>query len=388
MVLQSIGTIQADPLIPVYCEIPKETHESSKLWVTGKRNENNCIGYVGEFYADTIKPGDRFLLAGKVWERSGGDFQQIVAKPHEGTPQQLRWPGNRPPKSAPLCKHLFSLRTLAKEKLLEGAKALRDWLRLEMPLKISDSIRISDWFEQQERKSEIPDASSILVESINTNEGHSSDYDIHLPFPAGICSKLGQLLLFRIKKNYGDQPITGISTAATNLGLRILDSENTLVKICNNLSQTPVQLIQTFFCDENWLPDLRSALFGSDLHRRKFQESAHLSLMIPPPSSNANQRTRVGGRDWPARRLFDRVISMDPPLLPITQSTLELISIPEIQSLSTWFDNQSKVFWKSRELTSASPFALTWNLPSTQNGNPGDDDDLTLASFLEALGDA
>jgi hypothetical protein len=79
---------------------------------------------------------------------------------------------------------------------------------------------------------------------------------------------------------------------------------------------------------------------------------------------------------------------MDPPLLPITQSTLELISIPEIQSLSTWFANQSKVFWKSRELSSASPFALAWNLPSTQNGNPGDDDDLTLASLLEALGDA
>jgi len=388
MVLQSIGTIQADPLIPVLCEMQKEAQELSTLWVSGKRNDKNCIGHVGEFYADTIKPGDRFLLAGKVWERSGGDFQHIVAKPHEGTPQHLRWPGNRPPKSAPLCTHLFSFRTLAKEKLLGGATVLAEWLRIEMPFKIADSLRIADWLDQQERKSEIPDISSVLVESINTNDGHSSDYDIHLPFPAGICSKLGQLLLFRIKKNYGTQLITGISTAATNLGLRILDSENTLVMISNNLSQTPVQLIQTFFCDENWLPDLRSALFGSDLHRRKFQESAHLSLMIPPPSSNTNQRTRVGGRDWPARRLFDRVISMDPPLLPITQATLELISIPEIHSLSTWFANQSKVIWKSRELSSASPFALTWNLPSTQNGNPSDDDDLTLASLLEALGDA
>lgn len=388
MVLQSLGTIQADPLIPVHLDIPKENTPLGNPLKKDHQITNTCIGHIDETYAETIKPGDRFLLAGKVWERTGGDFQYILAKEHEGTPRQLTWPGNRPPKSTPLCAQLYSFRALAKEKLLLGANTLAEWLRREMPINQADAGHIVDWLEQQERKSEIPDTSSILVESVSTNGGQSSDYDIHLPLPACLCSKLGQFFQFRIKSILFEKPLTGISTVATNMGLRILDSENALLKISIQASQTPVQLLQLCFSQKNWLPDLRSALFGSDHHRRKFQESAHLSLMISPPSHNLIQRTRVGGRDWPARRLFDRVISTNPLLLPMAQATNELISVPETQSLETWFDNQNQMIWKSRDLTSTSPFARTWNLPSTQAGDYQNQDDPTLVSLLEALGDA
>lgn len=388
MVLQSIGTIQVDPLIPVQGEISEENQNTISLGPFKKNKPNPCVGYVDEYYADIIKPGDRFLLGGKVWERSGGDFRHIVAKPHEGTPRHLRWQGNRPLKSGPLCAHLYSIRALAKEKLLAGAKALADWLRLELPLQLPDTIRIADWLEQQERKSEIPDNTSILIESISTNEGQSTDYDIHFSFPTPICSKIGDLFLYRLKNNHIHQPTSGISYFATNLGLRILDTNNSIAIIGKKLGLNTIDVFQYFFSQENWLSDLRAALFGSDLHRRKFQESAHLSLMVAPASMYINQRTRVGGKDWPARRLFDRAISMNPPLLPLSQATNELVSPIEIETLSAWFNTQNKLVWKFRELPATSPFAKTWNLPSTQNENIGGDEDLTLASLLEALGDA
>ncbi len=387
MVLQSMGTILTDPLIPVEQESPNKTPPPQGEKGAEKQQFHSCIGYVDETCADTIKPGDRFLLAGKVWERSGGDFRRIIVKPHEGYPRNLSWRGNRPPKSGPLCAHLFSFRALAREKLLTGVDSLVDWLCGEMPLAPSDARKIADWLEQQERKSEIPDSTCVLVESVSTNDGQSRDYDIHLPFPVSLCSKLGQLLLFRIGNNRLEQPLTGISIAAENLGLRILDPENSIQKAVTKSGLSPIQCLQQFFGDSGWLQDLRSALLGTDLHRRKFQESAHLSLMVPAPAPNPSRRTRVGGRDWPARRLFDRVVSMDPPLLPMIQATNECLAMTEIQTLTTWFSNQGNLIWKCRELGSTSPFAKSWNLPSTQSGDERDED-LTLARLLEALGDA
>jgi ATP-dependent Lhr-like helicase len=302
------------------------------------------VGQVDEAFADRLRPGDRFLLDGRCLEVRGSDGRAVLVEEAVGHPAVPRWAGSLGPLSADLARRLYVLRTQAAEALRDGPEALAHLLHEHYGLNGPAIAMLITHFQRQECISEIPDPTACLVEAVRG--GFSTDYYVHTPLNRAGNDTLARVAVLRLARGRRQT----VTSAVADLGF--------MLSLGSGPDLTPAEL-RTLLAAEDFAADLTRALDDSITLRERFRCVALTGLMIL--RNPLGQRRRVGGRDWPERRLFEQVRQSDPDFLFLRQAMNEVrtetLDLPAaLAFLVDW--PRLSIHW--RWLPQVSPFAESW----------------------------
>jgi len=227
-----IGTIVSDPMLKV------------------KFMSGGYIGVIEEGFISRLEPGDVFTLAGRQLELVMiKDMDVIVRKSNVKRSAVPSWQGGRMPLSANLGK---KLRETFNRALKKGAN--------EIELKI-----LAPLFDLQENLSHIPRANELLIEQIETRDGH------HLfvfPFEGRLVHEaMAAILGYRISRI---TPIT-FSFAMNDYGFELLSDQPIPVDDSN---------VYELFSPENLYQDIQRSVNSTEMARRKFRDIAVIGGLI------------------------------------------------------------------------------------------------------------
>ena len=210
------------------------------------------LGTIVENFVARLKPGDRFLFAGRVLELVRvREMTAWVRRANSSRGAVPRWTGANLPISTELGEAM-------RAKLADAALGVLDDPEM---LAVAPVLRL------QAKWSCIPALDELLVERVKTREGH------HLfvyPF-AGRLVNMGLAALFAYRLGQ-IQPLTATVTA-TDYGFELLSPEP--APLDEALAATP-----PLFDTTRLLEDIPASLNASELARRQFREVARVAGLI------------------------------------------------------------------------------------------------------------
>lgn len=227
----NIGTIVSDAQIQV------------------KYLRGESLGSLTESFVSRLKPGDRFIFAGRPLEfvrvRDMTVYVRRAKSLQGATP---RWTGTSLPISPELGSAVRHVLADVNDGVLDAPelKAVAPILRLQ-----------NAW-------SRIPDVNELLIERIKTREG---EHTFLYPFAGkSVHQGLGALLAYRLAQQ---QPIT-FTITVNDYGIELLGSERPLLQ----------DSILSLFSTDNLLDDLEASLNAAEMAKRQFREIARVAGLV------------------------------------------------------------------------------------------------------------
>ena len=242
------------------------------------------IGVIEEWFISRLTPGEVFSLAGRKLEYvSSKDMTAYVRKSTAKKSIVPSWQGGRMPLSANLGKKLRETLNKAgvgsresgvqsrESKLDKSNTKLRTvdselrTLNSELRTHDAELIILRPLFELQQQLSHLPTANELLIEQIETDEGH------HLfvyPFEGRLVHEaIAAILAYRISRI---TPIT-FSFAMNDYGFELL-------------SDQPIPLDDSnayeLFSPENLFEDIQRSVNSTEMAKRKFRDIATIGGVI------------------------------------------------------------------------------------------------------------
>ena len=305
----AIGTITSDMMVQVQ-------------YLSGGK-----IGFVEESFAAKLKPGDRFLLGGKLlqleWIREG----TVWVKKAKGNPNAVpRWLGGNMPLSS---------------ELAAGVRKLIDQMarREQVPAPLN---ALSDLMQLQRRWSHIPKSDEMLVERCKNRDG---DAIMLYPFEGRSVSEgLGALLAFRISQKHG---IT-LSIAVNDYGVMLY---------CKDPIPIEIETLPSWFALNGLEEDILSSLNATELTRRRFRDIARISGLIHPGTPGRNKSMRY--LQASTGMVYDALKEYDPGNLLLEQARSEVLSDQlQIDRLRQTLERMGTQNWIFRSLKRWTPFSF------------------------------
>jgi len=218
------------------------------------------IGMIEEFFITKLKPGDSFILAGRVLELvTIKDMTVLVRRSKAKKAVSPSWLGGR----LPLTSYLSHfLRIKLSESLEPG--------RLEKELRFLNPL-----VSRQQHFSHIPKADEFLVEKIETRDGY------HLfmyPFEGRLVHEVfSALMAYRISQI---QPMT-FTIAMNDYGFELLSDQPIPVDDNN---------IEMLLSKDNLMNDVIASINASEMASRKFRDIAVIAGLVVQ-SQPGNRKT-------------------------------------------------------------------------------------------------
>jgi len=228
----SIGTIVGDPVLNV------------------RYNSGGYLGTIEESFISSLKTGDVFWFTGRPLEFIKlKDMTVYVTKSTQKGGKIPAWGGGRLPLSSKLAD-------LIRQKLEHAKQGI--FKEIEMK-------KLRPTLELQQRWSEIPGSTTLLIEKINFR----TSYHIFIyPFEGRFVHEiLSALIAYRLSKI---KPIT-FSIAMNDYGFELLSDQ-----------EIPIEegLELDLFSLENLIDDMDECINNSELAKRKFRDIATISGLI------------------------------------------------------------------------------------------------------------
>jgi ATP-dependent Lhr-like helicase len=300
---------------------------ASDLSIQVKTMNNRAIGTVEESFVARLKPGDRFLLGGKLLElvilRDGTAW----VRRGKGTPTAVpRWMGGRMPLSTELAAGV-------RQMLDESARGCFEAEGLR---------RISDLFRLQQRWSHVPLEGEVLVETCTNREGHSC---MVYPFEGRSVSEgLASLFAYRLTRMEG----ISFSIAVNDYGFMIHSKPG---------PQIEWERVGEWFTTEHLEEDLHACLNATEMMRRVFRDIARVSGLVhqgmPGHTKSARHLQASSGM------VFDALQQYDPDNRLLRQAYDEVSRDQmELQRLRAALERMGKSKWVVRHLTRWTPFSF------------------------------
>ena len=214
------------------------------------------IGSVEESFIGRMKPGDRFLFAGRILELVRvHEMTAFVKRSEKSTGAVSRWNGTKMPLSSELAHAALEELRLAAEGRFDGPEMLA----------------LKPLLEIQERWSALPSSEVLVVESMKSREGY------HLfvyPFAGrSVHTGLASLLAFRVGRVL---PST-FSIAVNDYGFELLAPEALdWAAIFDAETGAGVGLFDT----ERLLEDVLDSLNATQLSQQRFREVARIAGLV------------------------------------------------------------------------------------------------------------
>jgi ATP-dependent Lhr-like helicase len=214
------------------------------------------IGSVEESFIGRMKPGDRFLFAGRILELVRvHEMTAFVKRSEKSTGAVSRWNGTKMPLSSELAHAALEELRMASEGRYDGPEMLA----------------LKPLLEIQERWSALPSSEVLVVESMKSREGH------HLflyPFAGrSVHTGLASLLAFRVGRV---MPST-FSIAVNDYGLELLAPEPVdWAAVFDAGTGLEVGLVDT----ARLLEDVLDSLNATQLSQQRFREVARIAGLV------------------------------------------------------------------------------------------------------------
>ncbi len=302
------------------------------------------IGELDETYANTLHPGDRFLLDSRCLTLTRANGREMIVRETPGAPLVPHWYGGGVRIPEELARRLYDLRAEAAEALRDGPAALQTHLLRELGLGGRACLQLAAFLQAQDAVSEIPQRQSVLIEAID--RGFGFEYDLHTPLHSAGNEAIARILQRRLHREFGGK----VMTIAVTLGITLFHE-----------SDTPLDenawrrlLDATDFAHE-----LDDIVCGCDLTRSRFADIARTGLMVLRQPLGGPRK--VGGRDWVERRLFDQVAVVDPEFALLRQARRETLATAcAAEPARRHLESIAALPIQIRYLTEASPIAAAW----------------------------
>ncbi|WP_369995147.1 ligase-associated DNA damage response DEXH box helicase [Winogradskyella sp.] len=222
----------------------------SEVNVMVKFISGGYIGIIEEFFISKLKPGDSFILAGRVLELVQiKDMTVLVRRSKAKKAVSPSWLGGR----LPLTSHLSHYLRLKLSDALQPR-------RLEKELRFLNPL-----VSRQHQHSHIPKSDEFLVELIGTKDGH------HLfmyPFEGRLVHEVfSALMAYRISKL---KQMT-FTIAMNDYGFELLSDQTIPVDESN---------IEALLSKENLMNDVIASINASEMASRKFRDIAVIAGLV------------------------------------------------------------------------------------------------------------
>ena len=207
------------------------------------------LGMVEEYFITKLKPGDQFILAGRVLEYVRLKELTVYVRNSSGKALTPSWLGGR----LPLTSHLAHF---LRKKLALGIHATPSEKELQFLFPL---------FSKQLQHSHLPKEDEFLVENIHTREGfHLFMY----PFEGRLVHEvMATLVAYRISKIY---PIS-FSIAMNDYGFELFSDK-----------QIPLTKddLRKILCRDGLMNDVASSINAAEMALHKFRDIAIISGMV------------------------------------------------------------------------------------------------------------
>ncbi len=252
-----------------------------------------CLGAVEESFVAKLRPGDRFLFAGRVLQLVRVREMTAYVKRATGRPTATPvWKGGRMPLSTELCRAVRRRLDAARRGVFEGPEMT--WMQ---PL-----------FAVQARWSRIPAMGELLIEETTSREGH------HLflyPFEGRLVHEgLAALLSLRLSR-FAPRTYTW---SANDYGVELLSAEP---------APLDEALAQGLFSRATLVEDLEASLNRSELAKAGFREIARVAGLVFAGYPGKNKTTRQVQAT--SGLLYDVLAKYDPENLLLLQARREVL---------------------------------------------------------------
>ncbi len=221
----------------------------SDSMVKVRMKRGGYVGMVEEYFVSRLKPGQKFILAGKVLEFIQLKEMTCYVKPATGAAHAPSYMGGRIPLSSNLSHYLRKQLSNAL-----NANSTQPELQYLHPLLAS-----------QESRSHIPHAYEFLIEQIETKDGHHLFF---YPFEGRLVHEvMAALFAYRISKFSS----ISFSMAMNDYGFELLSNQPI------ELSQ---QLLHHLCAKTNLMDDVITSINATEMASRKFRDIAVISGLV------------------------------------------------------------------------------------------------------------
>ena len=209
------------------------------------------LGEIEEYFLETLAPGDTFLFGGEILALQGIiENEALVSRARSDTPKVPSYAGGKFPLSTYLAERVR--RILSNPKL---------WKQLP--------DQVSEWLELQTRRSLLPRAGELLIETFPRGGRH---YLVAYPFEGRLAHQTLGMLLTRRMERMGLKPMGFVANEYALAVWCIADVGSRAVKGLVSMSEL---LSQDMLGD-----DLEEWLQESALMKRTFRQCAVISGLI------------------------------------------------------------------------------------------------------------
>lgn len=336
---RNLGTILSERTVSVRLRESGPARSASE-GVGENDSPTREIGEVDEAFADRLQPGDRFLLDGRCLEYRAREDGAAVVEEVAGRPRVPRWNSGGWPLSAQLAQRLFLLRLHAAEALRDGPAALQRLLGEDYGLGGPAIDALATYFQEQESVSEIPDATTLLVELVRYDAG--VEYYLHTPLNRPANDALARVAVRRLERS--------ASAEVADLGLKL--------RLRGELTDV-AGTVRRLFAADGFAADLDAVLRDSEALRGRFAAVATTGLMLLRNPDGAPRK--VGGAAWAERRLFEQVRGRDESFVLLRQALREIREeLCDVASALAYCEELPRRTIRCRALWRPSPFARAW----------------------------
>jgi ATP-dependent Lhr-like helicase len=272
------------------------------------RGATQPIGTVEEEFLEQIRPGDRFLLGGRVWSFQYAQGMTAFVSPATGRPSVPRWVSEILPATAGVARAVGALRMWARDELRLGseeslARAIVDRTGVDA----TDAAAVASYIGAQDALSPIPDVDEVLVERWRDPEDERVlVHAVTSPLGRRANDALARAVAYRAGKSSSGLLVDD-QAFALRLPVRGAWEDEDLPRLFD-----PAGLEE----------DVRRAVARSDLWGRRFRQVASIGLMLV---KNYRGRSKfIGGMQHNARKIWS-VLERERPDFPLVRETFRTV---------------------------------------------------------------
>jgi ATP-dependent Lhr-like helicase len=312
------------------------------------------IGMIEEFFITKLKPGDSFILAGRVLELvTIKDMTVLVRRSKAKKAVSPSWLGGR----LPLTSYLSHfLRIKLSESLEPG--------RLEKELRFLNPL-----VSRQQHFSHIPKADEFLVEKIETRDGY------HLfmyPFEGRLVHEVfSALMAYRISQI---QPMT-FTMAMNDYGFELLSDQPIPVDEHN---------IEMLLSKKNLMDDVIASINASEMASRKFRDIAVIAGLVVQSQPGARKTSK--SLQSSSGLIFRVLEDYEPDNLLLKQAYTEVFNQQlEEARLREAFERIEKSCILIKETTSFTPLSFPLKVDSLRGSMSNESLDKRIQRIKEQM---
>ncbi len=314
--------------------------EDFRVKVVTKNNRR--LGDVEEGFLASLRPGEAFLMAGKVVEIERLEPGIAIVKPSTSEQVQTpRWMGGKMPLSSRMAEEELRLRRTLRETFAAGGRAACEELLREV-FRVPERVAAlaAGFVERQAEAAPIPVDSPVQVERVR--RGRQQVILLHCVAGRAVNQSLAWVVAWRLAR-----------------GESVVSNSNDHGFLLSMGAHVPVDeaRLRAALAPAGFMNDLETVLRGTDTLGRKFRNVAETGQLIPKRSYKGPANKKFS--TWNGSLLYQTLLTYEPDHVLVRETVREIFEdLLDAPRALTEARRLQEAPWEWFEHPRPSPFAL------------------------------